>query len=302
MDVTTVGLDIGKSVFHLIGLDVRGKIIRRQRLTRARLFLMTANLPPCLIGMEACPGSHFLARRLTEQGHNVRLLPAQYVRPYVKSNKNDFLDAEAIAEAVGRPTMRFVPIKDIGSTRPAGAASDAFAPGGAPDRFDQSGPILSLRARHCDADRPPKPRTTSAWCTRRRRIRPIGTTALATADAPGRMASSRRADRRSNRHDRAHRSGAPRVSAPALCTRSWGAHCHRRGRCHRRWSDVFSRAPVRCMARPGPAPTFNGRQSAAAQHQHAREPLLADAVRSRCPVGCAERGTRTANGIASGRG
>lgn len=111
MDVTTVGHDIGKSVFHLIGLDVRGKIIRRQPLTRARLFLMTANLPPCLIGMEACPGSHFLARRLTEQGHNVRLLPARYVRPYVKSNKNDFLDAEAIAEAVGRPTMRFVPIK-----------------------------------------------------------------------------------------------------------------------------------------------------------------------------------------------
>src|SRR6185369_3432734 len=111
MDVKTIGLDIGKSVFHLIGLDERGKIVRRQRLTRARLFVTTANLPPCLIGMEACPGSHFLARRLIEQGHEVRLLPAQYVRPYVKANKNDFLDAEAIAEAVGRPTMRFVPIK-----------------------------------------------------------------------------------------------------------------------------------------------------------------------------------------------
>lgn len=111
MDVKTVGLDIGKSVFHLIGLDAHGKIVRRQRLTRARLFATTANLPPCLIGMEACPGAHFLGRRLAEQGHDVRLLPAQYVRPYVKSNKNDFLDAEAIAEAVSRPTMRVVPIK-----------------------------------------------------------------------------------------------------------------------------------------------------------------------------------------------
>ena len=111
MDVVTVGLDIGKSAFHLVGVDVRGKIVRRQRLSRARLFITTANLPPCLIGMEACPGSHFLGRRLAEQGHDVRLLPAQYVRPYVKSNKNDFLDAEAIAEAVVRPTMRFVPIK-----------------------------------------------------------------------------------------------------------------------------------------------------------------------------------------------
>ena len=111
MDVKTVGLDIGKSVFHLVGLDCRGTIVRRQRLTRARLLATTANLPRCLIGMEACPGSHFLGRRLAEQGHEVRLLPAQYVRPYVKANKNDFLDAEAIAEAVSRPTMRFVPLK-----------------------------------------------------------------------------------------------------------------------------------------------------------------------------------------------
>jgi transposase len=111
MDVKTVGLDIGKAVFHLVGLDRHGKIVRRQRLTRAQLLLTTANLPPCLIGMEACPGSHFLGRRLAEQGHDVRLLPAQYVRPYVKTNKNDFLDAEAFAEAVSRPTMRFVPLK-----------------------------------------------------------------------------------------------------------------------------------------------------------------------------------------------
>jgi transposase len=106
-----LGIDVGKNVFHLVGLDQRGQVIVRKKLSRTQLLAYTANRSVDMIGMEACAGSHFLARTLVAQGHNARLMPAQYVRPYVKSNKNDFVDAEAIAEAVQRPTMRFVPIK-----------------------------------------------------------------------------------------------------------------------------------------------------------------------------------------------
>src|SRR6516162_428469 len=101
----------GQEVFHLVGLNRAGEVVVRRRLSRPQLLRFTGNLRVRLIGMEACGGSHFLGRRLREQGHEVRLIPAQYVKPYVKTNKNDYIDAEAIAEAVGRPTMRFVPIK-----------------------------------------------------------------------------------------------------------------------------------------------------------------------------------------------
>jgi len=111
MTAHVCGIDIGKTVFHLIGLSKEGQIATKKRFTRKQLITHTVNLPACLIGMEACPGAHFLARVLRAQGHEVKLMPAEYVRPFVKSNKNDYVDAEAIAEAVQRPTMRFVPIK-----------------------------------------------------------------------------------------------------------------------------------------------------------------------------------------------
>jgi transposase len=94
-----------------VGLDRRGQVLVRKKLSRTQLLRFTANCPICLMGMEACSGSHFLGRALREQRHDVRLMPAQYGKPYVKTNKSDFMDAEAIAEAVGRPSMRFVPIK-----------------------------------------------------------------------------------------------------------------------------------------------------------------------------------------------
>ena len=106
------GIDLGKTVFHLIGMDKEGRIVVKKRFSRKQLITHTANMPTCLIGMEACSGAHFLARVLSAQGHEVKLIPAEYVRPFVKSNKNDYVDAEAIAEAVQRPTMRFVPIKN----------------------------------------------------------------------------------------------------------------------------------------------------------------------------------------------
>jgi transposase len=111
MAIHTVGIDIAKTVFHLVALDETGSITVKKKVSRAQLLIYTANLQAGVIGMEACCGAHFLARALVCQGHNIRLMPAEYVRPYVKSNKNDFIDAEAIAEAVVRPTMRFVPLK-----------------------------------------------------------------------------------------------------------------------------------------------------------------------------------------------
>jgi transposase len=111
MELHTIGIDLGKTVFHLVGLNLRGEVVVRKKFSRTQLLRFTANVHVGLIGMEACGGAHFLGRALREQRHEVRLIPAQYVKPYVKTNKSDFIDAEAIAEAVARPTMRFVPIK-----------------------------------------------------------------------------------------------------------------------------------------------------------------------------------------------
>ena len=111
MELHTIGIDLGKTSFHLVALNERGEVVVRKQFSRGQLLRFTANRRVHLIGMEACGGAHFLGRALQEQGHQVRLIPAQYVKPYVKTNKSDYIDAEAIAEAVGRPTMRFVPIK-----------------------------------------------------------------------------------------------------------------------------------------------------------------------------------------------
>src|ERR1700686_1983228 len=109
--IAVVGIDIGKNSFHIVGLDSRGAIVLRQKWSRGQVEARFANLPPCLVGMEACVGAHHLSRKLNSFGHDARLMPAKYVRPYSKGQKNDFRDAEAIAEAVQRPTMKFVATK-----------------------------------------------------------------------------------------------------------------------------------------------------------------------------------------------
>jgi hypothetical protein len=111
MQIHSVGIDLGKTTFHLVALGAAGKVIVRRKFNRKQLLVYTANVPASLIGLEACSGAHFLGRALRKQGHDVRLISAQFVKPFVKSNKNDFIDAEAIAEAVERKNMRFVPIK-----------------------------------------------------------------------------------------------------------------------------------------------------------------------------------------------
>ncbi len=111
MQIRSVGIDLGKTTFHLVALGDNGKVLLKKKFTQKQLINFTANLQTSLIGMEACSGAHFLGRALRAQGHDVKLIPAQFVKPFVKSNKNDFIDAEAIAEAVDRRNMRFVPIK-----------------------------------------------------------------------------------------------------------------------------------------------------------------------------------------------
>ena len=112
-NLSIVGIDIAKSVFHLVGTDERGKIILRKRMMRGEVLAFMRPLSTVTVGMEACGGAHYWARQLREQGHTVKLMAPQYVKLYVKTNKNDMRDAEAIAEAVTRPSMHFVPLKTV---------------------------------------------------------------------------------------------------------------------------------------------------------------------------------------------
>jgi transposase len=108
MTIKILGIDLGKKNFHVCGVDARGRQVARNQYSRKGLLAYLSNLPPCLIGFEACAGAHYWARKAKALGHTAKLMPAQFVKPYVKSNKNDYLDAEAICEAVQRPNMRFV--------------------------------------------------------------------------------------------------------------------------------------------------------------------------------------------------
>jgi transposase len=112
MEITTIGIDLSKNVFQIHGVDHRGKTAMKKQLKREQMLPYFANFPSCLIGIEACGSAHFWARKLTALGHTVKLIAPQFVKPYVKTNKNDAADAEAICEAVSRPNMRFVPIKN----------------------------------------------------------------------------------------------------------------------------------------------------------------------------------------------
>jgi transposase len=106
--IAVIGIDIGKNSFHVVGHDARGAIVLRQKWSRGQVEARLGNMQACLIGLEACVGAHHLSRKLASPGHDARLMPAKYVRPYSRGQKNDFNDAEAIAEAVQRPTMKFV--------------------------------------------------------------------------------------------------------------------------------------------------------------------------------------------------
>lgn len=118
MKITTIGIDLAKNVFQVHGVDAHGKAVLKKQIKREEMAVFFANLAPCLIGMEACGSAHHWARKLQSQGHTVKLMAPQFVKPYVKTNKHDAADAEAICEAVTRPTMRFVPIKHVEQQAP----------------------------------------------------------------------------------------------------------------------------------------------------------------------------------------
>ena len=111
MEITALGIDLARSVFQLHGVDADGAVVLQKKLRRGAVLDFLGRFEPCLVGMEACPTSHFWAREIAALGHEVRLIPPAYVKPYVKRQKNDAADAEAICEAVTRPNMRFVPVK-----------------------------------------------------------------------------------------------------------------------------------------------------------------------------------------------
>jgi transposase len=110
-DINILGIDIGKPTFHLVGHDVSGKEVCRKKLTRSKLIRYLSTLTTTIVAMKSCGGAHWLARKCQSFGHSTKLIPPQYVKPYVKTNKNDFIDADAIAEAASRPSMRFVSVK-----------------------------------------------------------------------------------------------------------------------------------------------------------------------------------------------
>ena len=197
-EITTIGLDLAKHVFQVHGVDAAGRRLLRKQLRRSQVLAFFSRLPRCLVGMEACATAHYWARELSALGHEVRLMPAQYVKAYVKRNKNDAADAEAICEAVVRPTMRFVPVKTAEQQAAlllhrAGSGWCASAPmlvnalRGAPGRVRgdrAAGPAQCWRA---DRHRP-----------RRERRAPAGSGAPGAAGAGRRRSSSsRRRSRRS---------------------------------------------------------------------------------------------------------
>ena len=145
--LASVGIDIGKEVFHVVGFGADGKIALRWKIKRLALADAFKKLPPCIVGMEACLSAHFVSRMLRALGHEPRIIPAIYVKPFVKGQKNDYNDAEAIAEAALAAKPAHGTREDAGSARPAGLPSCALAPGVAPDSGDQPDPRLPHRTR-----------------------------------------------------------------------------------------------------------------------------------------------------------
>ena len=189
--VAVLGIDTGKNNFHLVDLNTRGAIVLRLKLSRRQLEARLANLPPCLVGMETCVGAHHLSRRLKALGHDARLMPPRYVRAYLKGNKNDFRDAEAIAEAVQRPTMRFVATKtaeqlDLQALHRVRSRlvseRTAIATRSAPSCLTVASPsprVSTGCGRSCRASWPPAPMPfPHAWCASSRTWSATGTTSM----------------------------------------------------------------------------------------------------------------------------
>ena len=160
--VTAIGIDMGKNTLHMIGLDPRGAIVLREKVSRGRITSRLANLPPCLIGIEAGMATHYVARELAVLGHDVKQVPPAYAKPFRQGHKNDFRDAHAVAEASAAADDTLCSSQDRRATGSAGPAPGPVSPGQRADRSDQSDSRLSSRARHHRPTRTalPSPGTT----------------------------------------------------------------------------------------------------------------------------------------------
>ncbi len=154
---SSIGVDIGKDVFHLVGFDRSGQIVLRRKIKRLALVSTFETLSPCIVGMEACLSAHFVSRTLRKLGFEPRIIPAKYTKPFVKGQKNDYNDAEAIAEAALRPNLNLVAEKTPGSARPAGPPQGALPPGLKANSNDQPDPGLPDRTGHRRTNRCPCP-------------------------------------------------------------------------------------------------------------------------------------------------
>ena len=192
--ITTIGLDIAKTVFQVHGVDAGGQVIVRRQLKRRYVVPFFQKLSPCLVGIEACASAHHWSRELQALGHTVRLMPPAYVKPYVKRQKNDATDAEAICEAVTRASMRFVPTKTSRAAKRPGAAPHAPSVHPSADLGDQCDPGSSCRVRDRSAGRASRCRRAAHCCCRSERQASSGHCSCMSPGTRGSTAKHQEAD------------------------------------------------------------------------------------------------------------
>jgi hypothetical protein len=290
MSITTVGLDIAKQIFQVHGADTDGRVVLRKKLRRNQVAAFFANLPPCVVGLEACCGSHYWARVLSRCGHWARLIAPQFVKPYVKSNKNDANDAEAICEAVSRPQMRFVSTKsveqqDIQSLHRVRSRLVSWRTGLANQirgLLSEYGIVLPQRVSQLRRGLP--------------LILEDATNELANHFQPTPVCFSLRRTVVSGRKDhslgRANRSRVSSQRAVPTCSgggRDRAAHRDGSGGRDERRKSFQERPAVRGLVGSGTATAFQRWKDAPVRDQQARRSLPADAIDPRSPLGGVSR-------------
>jgi transposase len=282
-EVSVIGLDIAKSVLQIHGVDREGRAVLRKRLRRGQMGEFFSQLKPCVIGIEATQGAHYWTRVLSAYGHTVRLISPHFVKPFLKSRKNDANDAGAICEATGRPSMRFVPAKSVEQQDLQGLHRIHSRMIGC--RTQLGNQIRGLLAKYGIRDpgsHEPSAKIPAAYYRRRQsfaeRIRQVPVCFS--------LRRTLRAGRTNRRAGEADAAGFPaeRTVPAALGHRRCGSgYCHRRDRCDRGWQIVSKWPEVRRLDRPGAATAFQRRETAIVRDHEARRSLPPHAADTRSP-------------------